>query len=137
MALNGNNQIYNEQGVPMTLSDIATFIGGGGTLTPGNASVAQIQSWASSDDFFGFLSNLSGALETTGTTATVTWPDGTVGVYTTYAGNVTYDAVDTWTATYLGAQYTGGENHTASSATPPTRDSTGLPIAPFPTVTVV
>jgi hypothetical protein len=84
--------------------------------------------WALVQNFA--LSNTTRNASEVITTASVAWPDGATGVFTSTSINATFDTIDAFTVTYV---WSGGADTITQAAV--TRDSNGAVIAqPMPTV---
>ena len=115
------------------LSQAALTVQQGAALAAGTAPMPTwvLEGWTLSQDFV-LLSATRNANEVI-TTASVLWPDGSTGSFTTDTINPTFNTIDAFHVTYVWT-VNGGGNHTITQAAV-TRDASGAVIAqPNPTV---
>ena len=82
--------VQSASNVKSTAQDLVNFV-----------SNQTLKSWAYSQSF-ALISATRNSNDVI-TTATIKWPDGTSGVFTSTTINSTFNTIDAWSATYLGA----------------------------------
>jgi hypothetical protein len=117
----GGNLVTPNQPSILTVTEIAP------NLIPGGAEQVLTWSYAQSFQLISVTRDVNGAI----TTATISWPDGATGIFTTDVASVSFPgAIDAWHATYA----TGTTSFTVTQPLV-TRDTTGA-ITVQPAITI-